>query len=141
MRIIFQKNNSENKMFRQNLGLIRKLSLSQFRTSNLLITDSAASRLKEICSPAEYLRVSVGGGGCSGYSYEFDLSDEPIDPDMDLVFTKDGSRVVTDKESIELMDGSTIDFKQELIKKSFVVSSNPLSESGCSCGASFSIEL
>ena len=53
-------------MFRQNLGLIRKLSLSQFRTSNLLITDSAASRLKEICSPTEYLRVSVGGGGCSG---------------------------------------------------------------------------
>lgn len=49
--------------------------------------------------------------------------------------------LVTDKESIELMDGSTIDFKQELIKKSFVVSSNPLSESGCSCGASFSIEL
>ena len=92
MRII-KKNNSEKKMFRQNLGLIRKLSLSQFRTSNLLITDSAASRLKEICSPAEYLRVSVGGGGCSGYSYEFDLSDEPIDPDMDLVFTKDGSRV------------------------------------------------
>lgn len=88
-----KKNNSEKKMFRQNLGLIRKLSLSQFRTSNLLITDSAASRLKEICSPAEYLRVSVGGGGCSGYSYEFDLSDEPIDPDMDLVFTKDGSRV------------------------------------------------
>ena len=87
------KNYSEKKMFRQNLGLIRKLSLSQFRTSNLLITDSAASRLKEICSPAEYLRVSVGGGGCSGYSYEFDLSDEPIDPDMDLVFTKDGSRV------------------------------------------------
>ena len=93
MRIISQKNNLEKKMFRQNLGLIRKLSLSQFRTSNLLITDSAASRLKEICSPAEYLRVSVGGGGCSGYSYEFDLSDEPIDPDMDLVFTKDGSRV------------------------------------------------
>lgn len=128
-------------MFRQNFGMIRKLSLSQFRTSSLLITDSAASRLKEICSTAEYLRVSVGGGGCSGYSYEFDLSDEPIDPDMDLVFTKNGSRVVTDKESIELMNGSTIDFKQELIKKSFVVSANPLSESGCSCGASFSIEL
>ena len=86
-------------MFRQNHGLIRKLSLSPIRNSNLIITDSAANRLKEICSPAEYLRVSVGGGGCSGYSYEFDLSDEPIDPDMDLVFTKDGSRVgkITDK--------------------------------------------
>ena len=50
-------------------------------------------------APGNVLCVSVGGGGCSGYSYEFDLSDEPIDPDMDLVFTKDGSRVgkITDK--------------------------------------------
>merc|ERR1711962_77910 len=98
------------KMFRQNLGLIRKLSLSQIRNSNLIITDSAAARLNEICSPAEYLRVSVGGGGCSGYSYEFELSSEPLDPDEDLIFTNNGQRVVTDRESIEFMDGATIDY-------------------------------
>ena len=49
--------------------------------------------------------------------------------------------LVTDRESIELMNGSTIDYKQELIKKAFVVADNPLAQNGCSCGASFSIDL
>merc|ERR1712235_228081 len=131
---------TETKMFRQNLGLIRKLSLSQLRNSNLIITDSAANRLKEICSPAEYLRVSVGGGGCSGYSYEFDLKNDKLQ-DNDLKFERDGAVVVTDDESIEFMDGATIDYSQELIKKSFIVTDNPQSDSNCSCGASFSIDL
>merc|ERR1711868_69361 len=108
---------------------------------SLLISDAAATRLAEICDKNEYLRVSIGGGGCSGYSYEFDLSDEPLDENEDLVFIKNEQRVVTDRESIELMNGSTIDYKQELIKKAFVVADNPLAQNGCSCGASFSIDL
>jgi len=95
-----------------------------------------------VCTePGEYLRVSVGGGGCSGYSYEFELTTDPIDQENDLVFEKDDQKVVTDVDSIEFMDGSTIDYKMELIKKAFVVTDNPLADQNCSCGSSFSIDL
>ena len=142
----------------------RAISTSQLRPSpKLIVTDATSSRLAEICDEKEYLRVSVGGGGCSGYSYSFELTDEPIDEEEDLVFTHLNQRVgwfdlygikpsfleaslkfasaVTDRESIEFMDGATIDFKTELIKRSFVVTDNPKADSGCSCGSSFSIDL
>jgi len=108
----------------------------------LNISDAASSRLAQVCTePGEYLRVSVGGGGCSGYSYEFELTTDPIDRENDLVFEKDDQKVVTDVDSIEFMDGSTIDYKMELIKKAFVVTDNPLADQNCSCGSSFSIDL
>jgi len=111
-------------------------------SQKLNITDAASSRLAQVCTePGEYLRVSVGGGGCSGYSYEFELTTEPIDQENDLVFEKDNQKVVTDVDSIEFMDGSTIDYKKELIKKAFVVTDNPLADQNCSCGSSFSIDL
>lgn len=60
----------------------------------LLISDAAATRLAQICTDTEYLRISVGGGGCSGYSYEFELSSEAIDTEQDLVFTHENKQRV-----------------------------------------------
>lgn len=62
------------------------------RAATLLITESAATQLNKICDPNEYLRVSVGGGGCSGYSYEFDLQTDPL-AGCDLKFERDGATV------------------------------------------------
>ena len=64
----------------------------RYQSYKLLITESAATQLNKICDPDEYLRVSVGGGGCSGYSYEFDLKNDTLQ-DNDLKFERDGAIV------------------------------------------------
>lgn len=111
-----------------------------------------------------YLRLFVDAGGCSGFQYKFLLlssddagnnnskvhtndgnidneeeeeEDGTIDPDEDIIFTKDGVRVVIDATSLELLRGSTIDYVSEMIKSSFAVVNNPQSESACGCGSSF----
>ena len=90
-----------------------------------------------------YLRVYVDAGGCSGFQYKFELTqdtDEAVDDAEDTVFEQDGARVVVDEASLDLIQGSTIDFVQEMIKSSFVVSDNPQSESACGCGSSFAVK-
>jgi len=122
------------------------------------ITASCAKRILELASkrpdaPSVYLRVYVDAGGCSGFQYKFDLeSEEPssdssadedhagIDEEDDVVFEKDGARVVIDRTSLDLIKGSTVDFVREMIRSSFVVVGNPQSESACGCGSSFAIK-
>jgi Fe-S cluster assembly iron-binding protein IscA len=115
-----------------------------------------------------YLRLYVDAGGCSGFQYKFLLlseddnnSDETnnhssgngnvdddddeeedgtIDPEEDIIFTKDGMRVVIDQTSLDLLRGSTIDYVQEMIRSSFAVVANPQSESACGCGSSFAVK-
>eukprot|EP00541_Cyclophora_tenuis_P018211 CAMPEP_0116575992 /NCGR_PEP_ID=MMETSP0397-20121206/20264_1 /TAXON_ID=216820 /ORGANISM="Cyclophora tenuis, Strain ECT3854" /LENGTH=127 /DNA_ID=CAMNT_0004104943 /DNA_START=44 /DNA_END=427 /DNA_ORIENTATION=- len=90
-----------------------------------------------------YLRVYVDAGGCSGFQYKFELTedkDEAVDPDDDVVFQKDGARVVVDQNSLSLIRGSTVDFVQEMIKSSFAIINNPQSESACGCGSSFAVK-
>ena len=70
----------------------RNLSLSKSVLQKLIISPTAATRLTEICQADEYLRVSVGGGGCAGYSYEFELSNKPLE-DSDLKFERGGAVV------------------------------------------------
>jgi iron-sulfur cluster assembly accessory protein len=103
------------------------------------LTERAASRVRAILAgeqPGAALRVSVNGGGCSGFSYAFDIGSERA-PD-DIVVTRDGATVLVDAVSVEYMKGATIDFVDDLMGQSFRID-NPMATSGCGCGTSFSL--
>jgi iron-sulfur cluster assembly accessory protein len=89
-----------------------------------------------------FLRVFVDAGGCSGFTYKFELDDALMEEE-DVVFELEGghgARVVVDEASLNLIQGSRIDYVQEMIKSAFVVSDNPQSESACGCGSSFAVK-
>lgn len=105
----------------------------------LILTQAAADRIDAIARkqgrPA-ILRLSVEGGGCSGFQYRFDLADA-AEAD-DAVSETGGVRLVIDPVSLELVDGSTVDFVESLGGAAFKVE-NPQAASGCGCGSSFGI--
>lgn len=82
------------------------------------------------------LRVSVSGGGCSGFQYGFDFERDKADDD--LVLERDGAVVLIDATSLPFLEGAEIDFVDELIGASFKIN-NPNAASSCGCGTSFSI--
>lgn len=104
------------------------------------ISASAAKRLNEIFiaegKPDMMLRVTVSGGGCSGFQYGFDFA-ESENPE-DFIFERDGIKVVVDETSLDYLAGSEIDFVTEMVGSAFQVN-NPNATSGCGCGASFSM--
>jgi iron-sulfur cluster assembly accessory protein len=103
------------------------------------LTERAARRIAEIVAGepgADALRVSVEGGGCSGFQYRFDLVSERA-PD-DLLIERDGARVVVDPVSLEFVQGAEIDFVDELIGAQFKIK-NPNATASCGCGTSFSV--
>lgn len=103
------------------------------------VTKRAAKRISEIVQgePAgTMLRVGVEGGGCSGFQYRFDLVRESAHDD--LVIERDGSRVLIDPISLIYMNGSEIDFVDDLIGATFKIN-NPNATAGCGCGTSFSV--
>lgn len=103
------------------------------------VSKSAARRIAEIVSAdtgTKALRVSVEGGGCSGFSYKFDVVDAPGEDD--LVISKDGATVLIDSLSLVYMAGSEIDFVDNLLGQSFQIK-NPNAVASCGCGTSFSI--
>ena len=107
--------------------------------SDVTLSENAARRINAILakqSGKDYLRVSVEGGGCSGFSYKFDLEDTRNDDDV--VIERDGARVLVDEMSMEFMRGSEIDFSTELIGAAFKIN-NPNATAACGCGTSFSL--
>ena len=106
---------------------------------NINVTESAMKRIRKLAEregKAPVLRVSVEGGGCSGFSYQFAFAADQADDD--LVIERDGVRVLIDSVSIAYMEGSEIDFVDDLIGQSFKIS-NPNAASSCGCGTSFSL--
>ncbi|MCY6380576.1 iron-sulfur cluster insertion protein ErpA [Hoeflea prorocentri] len=103
------------------------------------LSDAAASRIAQILASEDgksALRVSVEGGGCSGFSYKFDLADQAGDDD--LVLEKGDARVLIDSLSLVYMGGSEIDFVDNLMGQSFQIN-NPNAVASCGCGTSFTI--
>ena len=103
------------------------------------LTDRAARRINEIMAAepqGSMLRISVNGGGCSGFQYAFDI--DRARQEEDLVIEREGAKVLVDQISLQYMDGSTIDFVDDLIGQSFKIA-NPHATAACGCGTSFSI--
>jgi iron-sulfur cluster assembly accessory protein len=107
--------------------------------NSVILTERAARRIGEILKsePAgAMLRVSVEGGGCSGFQYKFDFVGASTDDD--LVLSRDGATVLIDPVSVQYMAGAEIDFVDDLIGASFKIN-NPVATSSCGCGTSFSL--
>jgi iron-sulfur cluster insertion protein len=104
------------------------------------ISDRAAGRIAKLVAEDGkddlMLRVTVSGGGCSGFQYGFSLDDQCNDDDR--LFERNGVGVVIDEVSLDLLKGSEIDFVEDLIGSYFAVK-NPNASSTCGCGSSFSI--
>ncbi len=108
-------------------------------TTTISLTDAAARRIAAIVAKdAEKtaLRVSVEGGGCSGFSYKYDLVDSRNDDDVAI--TRAGATVLIDEMSLIYMGGSVIDFVDDLMGQSFQIR-NPNAVASCGCGTSFAV--
>ncbi|MGD9770028.1 MAG: iron-sulfur cluster insertion protein ErpA [Pseudolabrys sp.] len=106
---------------------------------NVTVTERAARQIGEILRrepPGTMLRVSVEGGGCSGFQYKFDM--EQSQTSDDLVIRRDGATVLIDNTSLAYLAGSEIDFVDDLIGASFRIN-NPKATASCGCGTSFSL--
>jgi iron-sulfur cluster assembly accessory protein len=107
--------------------------------TGITLTERAARRINEIMAAepqGSMLRISVNGGGCSGFQYAFDV--EKSRGSDDVVVERDGAAVLVDEVSLQYMDGSVIDFVDDLIGQSFKIE-NPHATASCGCGTSFSL--
>jgi iron-sulfur cluster insertion protein len=108
-------------------------------TTAVSLTERAVERIKDVLGGepgTSYLRVSVAGGGCSGFQYEFDL--EAKQAEDDVVIERDGAAVLIDPISLAYLVGSEIDFVDDLIGAQFKIN-NPNATASCGCGTSFTI--
>lgn len=112
----------------------------QSRPAPLALSASAARRIAKVAQaegkPEARLRVSVSGGGCSGFQYNFTLDENS--EDGDVVIERDGASVVVDGMSLMYVIGSELDFVEDLTGSYFRVK-NPNASSSCGCGTSFAI--
>ena len=107
--------------------------------ANITVSERAARRIGEILRQeptGTMLRVSVAGGGCSGFQYKFDT--ERAKAGDDIVIERAGATVLIDPVSLNYMAGAEIDFVDDLIGSSFKVN-NPQATASCGCGTSFAL--
>jgi len=109
-------------------------------TPAVTLTESAAARIKKLIAmegrPDMKLRLSISGGGCSGFQYSFALDDSAAEDDV--AFQQHDVTLVIDETSLGLLGGAVIDFVEDLVGASFAVR-NPNASSTCGCGSSFSV--
>lgn len=109
--------------------------------TGVILTETAAREIKTIIQQQELdaekvrLRVGVKGGGCSGFSYVLDLTE--TQKETDEVFEYHGVKIICDPKSLLYLNGTTVDFRDEIMGRGFVFN-NPNATSSCGCGSSFS---
>lgn len=107
------------------------------------MTASAAARINELKKAESKqnlrFRVSVKGGGCSGFQYEFSL-DDTAPAENDTIIAQDGAEAVVDDVSLDILKGSTLDYTEDLSSAGFTIK-NPNATARCGCGNSFSVTL
>ena len=104
-------------------------------TKKIEFTERAQEQIKKIISEDQlkkFFRITVKGGGCSGFKYDFTFDDKTNEDDITF------GKAVIDKSSLDIITGSIVDFKKEMIGESFVIN-NPKATSSCGCGLSFSV--
>ncbi len=106
------------------------------------LTNSALERIHEVrkkeANHDKFLRISISGGGCSGFQYIFELDNKSVAGDIKVVEENSKVLVITDETSLPFLEGSEIDFVKELGASYFKVN-NPNAKANCGCGSSFSI--
>uniref|UniRef100_A0A914C3C9 Iron-sulfur cluster assembly 2 homolog, mitochondrial n=1 Tax=Acrobeloides nanus TaxID=290746 RepID=A0A914C3C9_9BILA len=122
----------------RNIMHLRNISYSCIRYQKLILTSRAVQKLKNIAKEDEFLRIMVDGGGCSGFEYKLSLDTKQNEDDV--LIENDGAKVIIDKISLELVQGSTIDYEEKMMRSAFRITDNPLATKGCSCGASFALK-
>ena len=114
---------------------------SQQLEQNFLLSDAACKRIAFLINkrndPQIKLRISVEGGGCSGFQYRYNFVTEQV-AKTDLYLEKNGAKIIIDDVSLQLIKGSILEFKEDLNGAYFSIK-NPIAASGCGCGNSFSI--
>lgn len=121
------------------MSTVDALSAPPAHPAPLTVTERAARRIRAIATqepPGSRLRLSVSGGGCSGFQYEFGF-DTAVQAD-DIVVERDGVEVLVDPVSLPFVTGATLDFVDDLMGQSFRVA-NPNATASCGCGTSFTI--
>ena len=112
--------------------------MTEITNKNVELTDNAQNHISEILKEesTEFFRITVLGGGCAGFQYKFDFENEK--KDTDNIISTHKVKILIDDTSLNLIQGSKIDYVTELIGSSFKII-NPQASSSCGCGTSFSI--
>ncbi len=117
-------------------------SSNDAQVQGVILTETAAREIKTIVQQQELdaekvrLRVGVKGGGCSGFSYVLDLTE--TQKETDEVFEQHGVKIICDPKSLLYLNGTTVDFKDEIMGRGFVFT-NPNATTSCGCGSSFAV--
>ena len=122
------------------MQVIKAMNVQAPGKHEVFATDAAMARVAFITrneDEANALRISVEGGGCSGFSYKFDLVKDNQDKD-DTVIERQGAKLLIDSLSLMYMGGSVVDFVDDLMGQSFKVE-NPNAVASCGCGTSFTV--